>query len=142
MREHLNRSLKNMEGLHPDLIRVLNRALQTSQTMFVVTEGLRSPERQKELKRIGATKTLKSRHLKQADGYGHAFDFYAYVDTNKDGKITFFEEMANVRLMLGIADSIKKAAVDEKVSITYGGDWRKFKDYPHFELNRAVYPGN
>jgi peptidoglycan L-alanyl-D-glutamate endopeptidase CwlK len=130
-----------MQSLHPDLIRVLNRALQTSPTMFVVTEGLRTLGRQKELVRIGASKTLKSRHLKQADGYGHAFDFYAYVDTNSDGKIAF-EEMSNVRLMLGIADAIKKAAVDEKVSITYGGDWRKFKDYPHFELDRAVYPGN
>jgi len=141
MRQWSKRSLKNMEGLHPDLIRVLNRALQITPTMFVVTEGLRTLERQKELKRIGASKTLKSRHLKQADGYGHAFDFYAYVDTNSDGKIAF-EEMSNVRLMLGIADAIKKAAADEKVSITYGGDWRKFKDYPHFELNRAVYPGN
>jgi peptidoglycan L-alanyl-D-glutamate endopeptidase CwlK len=130
-----------MKGLHPDLIRVLNRALQTSPTMFVVTEGLRTLERQRELLRIGATKTLKSRHLKQADGYGHAFDFYALVDINKDGKISF-EEMANVRLMLGIAGAIKKAAAEEKVSLTYGGDWRKFKDYPHFELNRAVYPGN
>jgi peptidoglycan L-alanyl-D-glutamate endopeptidase CwlK len=130
-----------MQGLHPDLVRVLNRALHTSPHMFVVTEGLRTLDRQKELVRIGASKTLKSRHLKQADGYGHAFDFYAYVDTNSDGKIAF-EEMSNVRLMLGIADAIKKAAADEKVSITYGGDWRKFKDYPHFELNRAVYPGN
>ena len=141
MREHLNRSLKNMEGLHPDLIRVLDRALQITPTMFVVTEGLRTLERQKELKRIGASKTLKSRHLKQADGYGHAFDFYAYVDTNKDGKITF-EEMANVRLMLPIAGAIKRAAIAEGVAITYGGDWRSFKDYPHFELSRAVYPGN
>jgi len=141
MRSPIQRSLDNMKGLHPDLIRVINRASDTSLTSFVVTEGLRTLERQKELLRIGATKTLKSRHLKQADGYGHAFDFYAYVDINSDGKIAF-EEMSNVRLMLGIADAIKKAAVDEKVSITYGGDWRKFKDYPHFELNRAVYPGN
>jgi peptidoglycan L-alanyl-D-glutamate endopeptidase CwlK len=141
MRSWTQRSLDNMKGLHPDLIRVLNRALQTAPTMLVVTEGLRTLERQRELLRIGATKTLKSRHLKQADGYGHAFDFYALVDINKDGKVSF-EEMANVRLMLGIADAIKKAAAEEKVSVTYGGDWRKFKDYPHFELNRAVYPGN
>jgi peptidoglycan L-alanyl-D-glutamate endopeptidase CwlK len=141
MRQWTQRSLDNMKGLHPDLIRVLNRALQTSPTMLVVTEGLRTLERQKELVRIGASKTLKSRHLKQADGYGHAFDFYALVDINKDGKISF-EEMSNVRLMIPIADAIKKAAADEKVSITYGGDWRKFRDYPHFELNRAVYPGN
>jgi len=141
MKSPIQRSLDNMKGLHPDLIRVLNRASETSPTSFVVTEGLRTLERQKEIMRIGATKTLKSRHLKQADGYGHAFDFYAYVDTNRDGKITF-EEMSSVRLMLPIADAIKKAAAEEKVAITYGGDWRKFKDYPHFELDRKVYPGN
>jgi peptidoglycan L-alanyl-D-glutamate endopeptidase CwlK len=141
MRSWTQRSIDNMKGLHPDLILVLNRALQTSPTMFVVTEGLRTLERQKELLRIGATKTLKSRHLKQADGYGHAFDFYAYVDTNKDGKVSF-EEMANVRLMLGVAGAIKKAAAAEKVAVTYGGDWRKFRDYVHFELDRKVYHGN
>ena len=141
MRSWSPRSQYNMDGLHPDLILVLNRALQTSPHMFVVTEGLRTLDRQKELMRIGASKTLKSRHLKQADGYGHAFDFYAMVDTNSDGKISF-EEMSNVRLMLPIADAIKAAAKEKNVSITYGGDWRKFRDYPHFELDRAVYPGN
>ena len=141
MRSWSPRSQYNMDGLHPDLILVLNRALQTSPHMFVVTEGLRTLERQRELLRIGATKTLKSRHLKQADGYGHAFDFYALVDINKDGKVSF-EEMSNTRLMIPIANAIKAAAKEEKVALTYGGDWRKFKDYPHFELNRAVYPGN
>ena len=141
MRSWSKRSLDNMKGLHPDLILVLNRALQTSPHDFVVTEGLRTLERQKELLRIGASKTLKSRHLKQADGYGHAFDFYAMVDTNRDGRVTF-EEMSSVRLMLSIADAVKTAAKEKNVALTYGGDWRKFKDYPHFELNRAVYPGN
>lgn len=141
MRSWTQRSLDNMKGLHPDLIRVLNRAVQNSPHMFVVTEGLRTLERQKELVRIGASKTLKSRHLKQADGYGHAFDFYALVDINSDGKVSF-EEMSNTRLMIPIADAIKAAAKEEKVALTYGGDWRKFRDYPHFELNRAVYPGN
>ena len=130
-----------MKGLHPDLIRVLNRALQTSPHDFVVTEGLRTLERQKELVRIGASKTLKSRHLKQGGGYGHAFDFYAMVDINKDGKVSF-EEMSSTRLMIPIADAIKAAAKEKNVAVTYGGDWRKFKDYPHFELDRAVYPGN
>jgi len=141
MRSWTKRSLDNMKGLHPDLIRVLNRAVQNSPHMFVVTEGLRTLERQKELVRIGASKTLKSRHLKQADGYGHAFDFYALVDINSDGKVSF-EEMSNTRLMIPIADAIKAAAKEEKVAVTYGGDWRKFRDYVHFELNRAVYPGN
>ena len=141
MRQWDARSNMNMQGLHPDLIRVLDRALQATPTAFVVTEGLRTIERQRELVRIGASKTLRSRHIKQADGYGHAFDFYAYVDINRDGKISF-EEMSNVRLMIPIADAIKKAAAAEKVAVTWGGDWRKFRDYPHFELDRKVYPGN
>lgn len=141
MRSWTQRSLDNMKGLHPDLILVLNRALQTSPHMLVVTEGLRTLERQRGLLRIGATKTLKSRHLKQVDGYGHAFDFYALVDINSDGKVSF-EEMSNVRLMIPIADAIKAAAKEKNVAVTYGGDWRKFRDYPHFELDRAVYPGN
>ena len=78
MRQWSKRSLDNMKGLHPDLVLVLNRALLTSPHDFVVTEGLRTLDRQKELVRIGASKTLKSRHLKQADGYGHAFDFSAH----------------------------------------------------------------
>jgi peptidoglycan L-alanyl-D-glutamate endopeptidase CwlK len=141
MKQHLDRSLKNLVGVHPDLIRVLDRALQISPTMFVVTEGLRTLERQRELVRIKASKTLASRHLKQADGYGHAIDFYAYVDVNRDGKVSF-EEMSNVRLMIPIAEAIKAAAAQEKVAVTWGGDWRKFRDYVHFELDRKVYTGN
>ena len=44
--------------------------------------------------------------------------------------------------MIPIANAIKAAAKEKNVAVTYGGDWRTFKDYPHFELNRAVYPGN
>ena len=141
MRQWDARSLKNLTGIHPDLRRVMDRALQDAPFAFVVTEGLRTLERQKQLVAIGASKTLNSRHLRQADGFGHAFDFYAYVDTNRDGKISF-EEMSNVRLMIPIAEAIKKAAAAEKVAVTWGGDWRKFREYPHFELDRKVYPGN
>lgn len=141
MRQWNARSLKNLTGIHPDLRRVMDRALQDAPFAFVVTEGLRTRERQLELVRIGASKTFKSRHLRQADGFGHAIDFYALVDINRDGKISF-EEMSNVRLMIPIADAIKKAAAAEKVAVTWGGDWRKFRDYVHFELDRKVYPGN
>lgn len=123
-----------MAGIHPDLRRVLDRALQESPVDFVVTEGLRTVERQKELVRIGASKTMNSRHIT-----GHAVDFYAWVDVNKDGKIVF-EEMASPRLMSAIAGAIKAAAAKENVAVVWGGDWRKFRDYPHFELDRRAYP--
>lgn len=134
MRTWSERSLKNMQGIHPDLRRVLDRALQESEVDFVVVEGLRTIERQREMLRIKATTTLNSRHLT-----GHAVDFYAWVDVNLDGKVTF-EEMSKFPLMKKIADAIKLAASELKVPVVWGGDWRKFKDYPHIELDRRAYP--
>jgi peptidoglycan L-alanyl-D-glutamate endopeptidase CwlK len=134
MRTWSARSLSNLKGIHPDLRRVLDRALQESPLDFVVTEGLRSIERQRELLRIGASTTLKSRHLT-----GHAVDLYAWVDLNLNGKVEF-TEMANPRLLKIIAGAIKAAAAKENVSIVWGGDWKKFKDMPHVELDRRAYP--
>ena len=128
------RSLASLRGIHPDLRRVMDRAQRESPLDFVVTEGLRTLERQRELVRIGASKTLNSRHLT-----GHAVDLYACVDINRDGRVVF-EEMANPRLLTAIANAIKSAAKAEGVPIVWGGDWRTFKDLPHFELDRRTYP--
>ncbi len=133
MRSWSDRSLKSLAGIHPDLRRVLDRALQESPIDFVITEGLRTLERQKEMVRIGASTTMKSRHLT-----GHAVDFYAKVDINADGKVAF-TEMTNPRLMRKIADAIKAAAQAENVPVVWGGDWRTFKDFPHIELDRRTY---
>ena len=134
MREWSERSLKNLTGVHPDLRAVMDRALQESPIDFVITEGLRTLARQRELLRIGATKTLNSRHLT-----GHAVDLYAWVDLDIDGTVEFVE-MSNPRLLKQIADAIKAAAKAEDVPIVWGGDWRTFKDMPHFELDRRAYP--
>lgn len=134
MRSWSERSLKNLKGIHPDLRRVMDRALQESPVDLVINEGLRTVERQRELLAKKATTTMKSRHLT-----GHAVDFYAWVDLNTDGKIEFVE-MCNPRLMKQIADAIKAAAVKEQVPIVWGGDWRTFKDPPHIELDRRTYP--
>jgi len=36
------RSINRMHGVHPDLIRVVNRAIEITQTDFTVLEGMRS----------------------------------------------------------------------------------------------------
>lgn len=134
MRSWSDRSLKSMQGIHPDLRRVLDDALQQSPHDFVVTEGLRSASRQKELVRIGASKTMNSRHLT-----GHAIDLYGWVDLDDNGKVTF-EEMSNVHVLTAIANAIKASSAKLCIPIVWGGDWRKFRDLPHFELDRKVYP--
>lgn len=134
MRQWDARSLRNLQGIHPDLRKVMDRALQEAPFAFVVTEGLRTLERQRELVRIGASKTLNSRHLT-----GHAVDLVPFVDIDKDGKVET-EEMYAWPLYNKLAPVIKAAALKEGVDIVWGGDWKKFRDGPHWELDRNKYP--
>lgn len=123
------RSLKNMNGIHPDLRRVLDRALQDSPLDFVVIEGLRTKERQKQLVASGASQTMHSRHLT-----GHAVDL---LPIGPNGKPAF-----DWPLYHHLGPAIKEAAAKEGVMLTWGGDWKTFKDGPHFELDRMAYPAD
>lgn len=126
------RSEDNLNGVHPDLIKVVRRALQLSAVDFTVIEGVRSKAKQKRLFAQGATKTMNSRHLT-----GHAVDLVPYpLDWNN--KLAFEQ----------IAQAMQKAAKELGIAIRWGGDWNmdgsskdeKFYDGPHFELLRSVYP--
>lgn len=122
-----SRSLKNMEGIHPDLRRALDRALQDSPLDFSVIEGLRTIERQKQLVASGASQTMNSRHLT-----GHAVDL---LPIGPNGKGAF-----DWPLYDQLGPAVKAAADAEGVAIVWGGDWKNFRDGPHFELDRNVYP--
>ena len=126
-RQYSARSIKNLNGIHPDLRRVIDRALQDSPLDFVVIEGLRTKERQKQLVASGASKTLNSRHIT-----GHAVDL---VPIGPNGKAAF-----DWPLYDRLGPAVKAAAHAEGVEIVWGGDWARFKDGPHFELDRKVYP--
>ena len=121
-----SRSLSRLEGVHPDLVRVVKKAAAMSDLDFTVLEGLRSLERQKELKKQGATKTMNSRHLT-----GHAVDLAPMLG----GKISW-----DWPLYTRLSKIVKAAAAAEKVPITWGGDWRTFRDGPHWELPWKQYP--
>jgi len=127
MRRYSNRSLQNLKGIHPDLRRVIDRALQESPLDFIVIEGLRTKERQKELVASGASQTMNSRHIT-----GHAVDL---LPIGPDGKAAFAWLLYD---QLGPA--VEHAAAQEGVKIVWGGRWRTLKDGPHFELDRNAYP--
>jgi peptidoglycan L-alanyl-D-glutamate endopeptidase CwlK len=120
------KSLLKLEGVHPDLVRVVKRAIKQTPTDFVVTEGLRTVERQRQLLAAGASKTMKSRHIT-----GHAVDIAPYVN----GSVHW-----DWPLFYPLAKAIKAAAAAEGVPIEWGGDWRTFKDGPHWQLPWAQYP--
>lgn len=120
------RSRKLLEGVHPDLVRVVERADALGVLDFAVTEGLRSPHRQAELVAHGASTTMKSRHLT-----GHAVDLAVVVEGHVRWDWPLYSKLAAL---------VKAAADEEKVRIEWGGDWATFKDGPHFQLPWAEYP--
>ena len=114
------RSKINLQGVDIRLVRIVEQAIKETKIDFTVTEGLRTPERQKQLVNDGYSQTLKSKHLT-----GHAVDLVAIVN----GKVSWDKEHYPE-----IARAMKKAADDQQVKIRWGGDFKSFFDGPHFEL--------
>ena len=119
------RSLKALQGVHADLVKVVKRADELTDLEFIITEGLRSKERQRELFAKGLSKILNSRHIT-----GHAVDF---------APLLFGEVTWKTPAFLPVIEAFKKAAAELGIPIESGGDWRSFKDYPHIQLHKDAY---
>lgn len=120
------RSIRRLEGVHPELVRVVKRAIEITPVDFAVTEGLRTKEKQEQLVKAGASKTMRSRHLT-----GHAVDLAAVIGSEVRWDWALYPQLAN---------AMKSAANELNVPIEWGGDWKSFKDGPHFQLPWEQYP--
>lgn len=127
------RSKSRLEGVHPDLVRVVERAIEISEIDFVVTEGVRDQARQKQLVAAGASQTARSRHIPSCNscGLSCAVDLAALVG----GQVRW-----DWPLYAKLAASMKQAAKDLGVALEWGGDWKSLKDGPHFQLPWKGYP--
>lgn len=138
------RSLDNLVGVHPNLVKVMTAAIGNSPIDFTITEGLRTMERQKDLFAQGRTKPgMKvtnangvknlSNHQDEADGrkdgLGQAVDLYPFFE----GKVQVHHKDTIKNLKL-IADHIKATAKKLGIKIIWGGDWKSPYDPPHFQL--------
>lgn len=125
-------------GVHPDLARVVRRAAALCEQRFVVFEGVRSLARERSLIARGKSalkNPFRCRHVPTKDPkYGlvsHAVDLVPLVG----GRPQWLWPQ-----IYPIARAMKAAASAEHVSIEWGGDWRTFKDGPHFQLPWSLYP--
>ena len=119
------RSEKNLIGVHPDLVKVVRRTAEISDTDFIITEGLRTKERQAQLVKQGASKTMNSRHIT-----GHAVDFAVVLD----GEVRW-----DWPLYVKLAKVFQKAANEVGIKVSCGAFWTRFPDGPHVELDRSKY---
>lgn len=114
------KSLDKLKGVNPKLVKLMKEAIKESPYDFMITEGLRSMERQQELFKQGKSKTLKSYHLT-----GNAVDIALIVNKEVNWDFALYREVAR---------HIKKIAKEHGINITWGGDWTNFKDGPHFQI--------
>lgn len=121
-----SRSRARLIGVHPALIAVVEAAIARTPVDFMITEGLRTAERQAALIKAGASRTTRSRHLT-----GHAVDVAALVE----GRVRW-----DWPLYGRIAEAFKAAAQELRTPLIWGGDWKTLRDGPHFELDRTAFP--
>ena len=118
------RSLDRLKGVHSDLVKVVKRAIEISDYDFMVVEGMRTIETQREYVKKGVSKTMNSYHLKGEAGDLAPLENGAIDWNNTKGQFD------------SVAEAMKQAAKELNVEIEYGGDWKSFVDKPHFQIKR------
>lgn len=157
MYSYSTRSLNNLKGVHPDVVKVFMEAIKESPYDFIITWGLRTAQQQYSLWCQGRTVkgkkypgivvtgcdgyARKSNHQMKKDGYGHAVDIVlcGHKDANgKYVKYTTTKEMYDDKKMREMGAYIKGVAYKLGIPIEWGGDWKKPYDPPHFQLKSSL----
>lgn len=149
-------SLKRLDDgpIKPELGATIRLAITLSTQDFNVLEVLRSFARQQQLVAEGSSRTLKSKHLKQPDGFVWAGDLGAWnngtVTWGFDDYFEIVQAMDKAATRLGYAKNIRWGGIWDMVLADYGGDLvslykqaiegykvrhvgKDFLDGPHFE---------
>lgn len=113
------RSLRELRGVHPQLVTVVKHAISITTQDFSVHDGLRTLKEQEEYMARGVSQTLNSKHLPQPDGHGHAVDLVPYIN----GKLRWEWDA-----IYPIAEAIKATARSLGVPIRWGGCWLRLDD--------------
>lgn len=123
-------SRQNMMSCHPDLVRVLNAALQTSPHDFRVICGHRGKEAQNEAYDSGNSK-VRFPHSKHNSYPSRAFDF-----------IPLPLDWENLEMFVEVGQHFEAVAAEMGIDLRWGGDWdrdgdwkdERFFDGGHVEL--------
>lgn len=121
-----------LKKVHPDLVKVIRKAAETTTIPFKIMETARSVEQQKKNIARGVSWTMNSRHIVSKDGLCRAADC---VPIDEKGKPIWAWPVYHKMRPMWLA-----AAKAVGVPIELGMDWKKTPDGPHIQLPRRVYP--
>ena len=121
-----NNSMMNLAGVDSKLIDIADVAIKLSPIDFGIpsTGGLRTTEDQAKLFEEGVSKAdgVNNKSYHQT---GKALDVYAYVD----GKASW-----DKLHLATIAAAMLQASSQLGYELKWGGLWKSWQDYPHFEI--------
>ena len=119
------RSNKHLKDVHPDLVKVVRRALEITKVDFGIpfTGGYRTAEQQNALFKAGKSQ-LDGYNRSSRHQFGKAVDVFAYVD----GAASWDEDH-----LTHIATAMLAAASELGIKLRWGGHFKSFIDMPHFE---------
>ena len=116
------KSRAELKGVSPPLVKVVEGAILRSKQDFSVHDGLRTPAEQANYVRSGTSTTMDSKHIRQADGFGHAVDLVPFIN----GKLRW-----EWPAIYPIAAAVHAVAIEQGVRIRWGGVWdRTLNDLP------------
>lgn len=127
LKELLEKADVKLKGVHPVVAAKARQLIEQAYKEginVIITQGLRTIEEQNELYAQGRTKLGKIvTNAKGGDSYhnyGLAIDFALM---NPDGSISW-----------NVDEKWKRVAqIGKSLGFEWGGDWKDFKDYPHFQ---------
>lgn len=139
-------SLERIQKLHPIVKEEVKKIIEecdealTGRAKIRITQAMRTLEEQAQLYAQGRTKlgpkVTNAKPGQSIHNYGLAVDICLIVD----GKIASWDihkDWDNDK----IADWIECVYIFKKYGWSWGGDWKHFKDYPHFEKSNISVNG-
>ena len=132
-------SLKLLEGVHPDLVKVVKRVAEIAPLPFCVVYGVRTIAEEIECIRTGHS-SLKDpkdcRHVPTGHpAYGKAVDIALFVNGRPS-----FHDNPKMGSFVAIGQTFQKVSAELKIPIRSGFMWKTFKDWGHHELPKGAYP--
>lgn len=129
-------SLKKLATCHPDIQKVMHEAIKHID--FTVLYGTRSVAEQQKLYKVGRKLvngkwTVVGKTVTNLDGVNKKSN-HNYLPSKAVDVAPYPIDWSDIDRFIELSKVIKKAAATVGVEIAWGGDWKSFVDYPHWEI--------
>jgi peptidoglycan LD-endopeptidase CwlK len=126
---------QRLKVVHPDLVKVFNKAMATLPFDVTVVQTERSAAEQRANLKKGVSQTTHSRHVLKNNICGKICAIDA-APRLRDGSIPW----KRLDMFQAMNTAMMAAAKSLSLTVEWGGNWKTIKDMDHWQLPWAKYP--